>query len=242
MARISLHTGAMAVFKRIAPVLLIVALLGVFYAAGLQHLATFQALGRQQASLRAFAAAQPVLAPLAYIVVYAIVVALSVPAGSLLSVCGGMLFGWLAGSCYAVLAATAGAVLVFLAARSALADIVTRRAGGAIERLRPRLQRDGFNYLLVLRLLPVVPFWLVNLAAPIAGMRLVTFAAGTLIGIIPATSVYVWLGTGFGEALAAGQRLDLSVIFSASVLLPLLALAGLALLPVGWRAWRTRHA
>jgi uncharacterized membrane protein YdjX (TVP38/TMEM64 family) len=88
----------------------------------------------------------------------------------------------------------------------------------------------------------VVPFWLVNLAAALCGMRLSQFASATFIGIIPATFVIASIGAGVGSVLARGERPDLGVLVSWPVLGPLLALATLSLTPVIWRKWRTRHA
>ncbi len=224
------------------PALLLLAFAGLAYALGLQHFLSFHSLGRQQATLRGLVAANPVIAPAAYMAAYAAAVALSIPGGVVLSVAGGVLFGLVAGSAYAIVGAWLGANLVFLAARYALGNLLERRAGPLLARVRPGLQRDGFSYLLALRLLPIVPFWLVNLAPALAGMRLAPYAAATLLGIGPATIVFVSLGAGFGDALSAGQQPDLSVIFRPSVLLPLLGLAVLALLPVGWRRWKQAHA
>ncbi len=224
------------------PALLLVALATLAYAFGLQHLLSFDGLGRQQATLRALVAANPVAAPAAYVAIYAAAVALSIPGGVVLSVAGGVLFGLVAGSVYAIAGAWLGANLVFLAARYALGDLFERRAGALLDRVRPGLRRDGFSYLLALRLLPIVPFWLVNLAPALAGMRLAPYATATLLGIGPATIVFVSLGAGFGDALSTGRQPDLSIVFRPSVLLPLLGLAVLALLPVGWRRWRRAHA
>jgi uncharacterized membrane protein YdjX (TVP38/TMEM64 family) len=174
---------------------------------------------------------------------YTAMVTLSIPGGAPMSVAGGALFGPLPGSVYAVTGAEAGAVALFLLARTVAGDFLRRRAGGLLERVRPGLQQSGFSYLLALRLLPIVPFWLTNLAAPLAGMRLAPYAAATLLGVIPATVVFVSLGAGLGNALAAGQRPpDLGVVFAPRVLLSMLALAVLPLIPVGWRRWRARDA
>ncbi len=224
------------------PALLLVASAGLAIAFGWQHVLSFEALGRQQATLRGFVAADPVAAPVAYMIVYAAAVALSIPGGVVLSVAGGVLFGLAAGAVYAIVGAWLGAILVFLAARYAIGDLLERRAGKLLDRVRPGLQRDGFSYLLALRLLPIVPFWLMNLAPALAGMRLAPYAAATLLGIAPATTVFVSLGAGLGDALSAGRTPDLSIIVQPSVLLPLLGLAVLALLPVGWRRWKRADA
>jgi uncharacterized membrane protein YdjX (TVP38/TMEM64 family) len=104
--------------------------------------------------------------------------------------------------------------------------------------VRPRLARDGFSYLLAIRLVPAFPFWLVNLAAALCGMRLLPYVAATLLGITPATFVYASIGEGVESVLASGGEPDLAVIFSPRVLVPLIALAALSLVPVAWRKWR----
>jgi len=196
------------------------------------------ALASHAAALHAAVAAAPLAAGALYAAVYIACVALSLPIGVWLSIAGGLLFGAFAGAVLAVLSATGGAVLLFLLARGALAPLLARRAAPFLDLVRPRLQRDGFSYLLALRLLPLVPFWLVNFAPPLLGMRLAPFAAATLLGIVPLTSVLAGIGAGLGRVLAAGVRPDLSVLRSPQVLLPLAGLALLSLLPVAWRRLR----
>ena len=211
----------------------------VAWRVGLGDALSWAGLARHQARLLTLVAAHPVAAPLVYAALYAVWVALSIPEAALVTVAGGLLFGTILGGAMAVLGATAGAVLLFLVARSAFAEAMRRRAGAFLDRLRPKLHRDGFSYLLALRLVPA-PFWLVNLAAALSGMRLLPYTAATLIGIIPATFVLAWIGAGVSGVLADGRAPDLGILFSAQVLGPLLALAALALLPVAWRTVRRR--
>ncbi len=196
-------------------------------------------LARHEEHLLGLVAAHPILSPLIYLLFYTIWVALSIPEAAVITLVGGLLFGTLLGGAMAVLGSTAGAVVLFLIARSAFADTMRRRAGAFLERIRPRLHRDGFNYMLALRLFPT-PFWLVNLAAGVSGMRLVPFAAATLIGIMPATFVMAWIGAGAAGVLADGRAPGLGVLFSPRVLGPLVALAAISLLPVAWRSMRRR--
>jgi uncharacterized membrane protein YdjX (TVP38/TMEM64 family) len=152
-----------------------------------------------------------------------------------MTLAGGLLFGAWGGTALAVVGATIGACLLFLAARGALAPLVAGRAAGLLDRVRPGLERDGFFYLLTLRLIPVVPFWLANLAPALVGMRFGAYAGATALGIIPGTAVFAGIGAGVGDILAAGGRPDLSVILSPPILLPLLGLAALSLLGAWWR-------
>ncbi len=223
---------------RMLPVILILAALATAYAMGLHRELSWAALGRQQAALQALVTARPAAAAALYLAVYATIVAISLPVAVVVTVSGGLLFGTVAGTLLTIIGATTGASLAFFAVRTAFFPLLARRAGGMIERIGPRLRRDGLSYMLVLRLLPVVPFWLVNLAAGMSGMPWRLFALGTVIGIVPATAVFSSIGAGIGGVLAEGGAPDLSVIFSAKVLLPLFGLAALSLLPVIWRQVR----
>jgi uncharacterized membrane protein YdjX (TVP38/TMEM64 family) len=227
--------------RLIVPIILILLIVAVRLL-GLTDWLSWSALAQNQTLLNEWVAKHPWLAPCLFILTYTATVALSLPWAALLTMAGGLLFGTVAGGALAVTGATIGATLLFLIARSAVAGSVAARGGAALTRLREDLQRNGFSYLLAIRLLPVVPFWLVNLAAAVCGMRLSQFAIATFIGIIPATFVIASIGSGVGGVLARGERPDLGLLVSWPVLGPLLALAMLSLTPVIWRKWRRRHA
>jgi uncharacterized membrane protein YdjX (TVP38/TMEM64 family) len=178
-------------------------------------------------------------AAMTFILCYAGLVALSVPGGALLTITAGFLFGpWLGGA-YAVVGATIGATLVFLAARAGLAGLAARAAPW-VQRVEAGFRRNGLNYLLVLRLIPIFPFWLVNLVAGAVGLRLWVYVLGTFVGIIPVTFIFASLGNGLGTLVEEGRPPDIAILYRPSVFLPILALAALALLPVAYRRWRTR--
>ena len=226
--------------RRLLPLFLILGALAFAYAMGWHQALSWPALAARRAELQEAVAARPLVAALAYVGLYAAAVAVSIPGAVVITVTGGLLFGTVLGAGLAVTGATIGAVLLFLAARSALGPLLAARAGPWLDRLRPGLERDGFNYILALRLIPVVPFWLANLAPALVGMRLAPFALATFIGIIPGTAVFAAIGAGIGHVLDAGGTPDLSIIVSAPVLLPLLALAALSLLPPLWKRWKSR--
>lgn len=221
--------------------LLVAALLGV-YASGLHRHLSLATLQTQRDALQAFVAVHPLAAPLAYVLAYAAAVALSLPGALFLTLAGGFLFGPWLGGLLAVLGATAGAVLVFLIARTAVGSSLRRRAGPWLQRMEAGFQADAFHYLLVLRLIPLFPFWLVNLVPALLGVPVRTFALATFLGIIPATFVYASVGNGLGAILDRGQEPDLKLVLEPQVLLPLLGLAALALLPVLYRRWKGRTA
>jgi uncharacterized membrane protein YdjX (TVP38/TMEM64 family) len=226
---------------RFLPLMLLLALVAAVWTSGLTRHVSWTELARHQAALVAWTEAHAVTAPALFLAIYAAVVVLSLPIGAWLSIVGGLLFGTAMGGALSVVGATTGAIGLFLVVRSAVAPALVRRGGSLIARIRPALERDGFLYLLAIRLVPAFPFWAVNLAAAACGMRLLPFAGATLLGIMPTTFILASLGDGLGGVLAQGGRPDLAVLFSPGVLLPLCALAGMVLLPVAWRqvrGWR----
>jgi len=218
---------------RWAPLVIVVAVLALGYAFGLQDYLSLGALRRYQETLAGFVAANPVLAPLAYLVAYALAVTISFPGASFLTIAGGFLFGAVAGTALAVVAATIGATLIFLIARTSLGGLLADRAGPRMQRLRQGFQEDGFNYLLFLRLVPLFPFWMINLAAALFGMRVLPYVAATAIGIVPGTFVYSYFGQGLGSALESEGSPASMQLFLALALLGVMAL-----IPVAVRKWR----
>jgi len=233
---------AMRISRRLIAPAVLIALIAAVWALGLSGRLSWASLALYQSALKAQVTAHPVLAPCLFLVAYTASVTLSLPQAGLLTLIGGLLFGALAGGALAAIGATIGAICLFVIARSAFAEVMARRGGAALTKLRDELGRNGFSYLLAIRLIPVVPFWLVNLAAAFCGMRLRQFAVATMIGILPATFITAWIGAGVGDVLARGEKPDVSLLFSWPVLTPLLALASLSLAPVIWRKLRPRDA
>jgi uncharacterized membrane protein YdjX (TVP38/TMEM64 family) len=227
---------------RFWPLGLILLAIAIAWAAGLPQQISWASLGRNQAALSDWVASHPIAAPALYAAIYAVTVALSVPESAVLTVAGGLLFGTLFGGLLAVAGATTGAIALFVAVRYQLADAIAARGGRFLDKLRAGLERDGFSYLLAIRLVPAFPFWLVNLAAALSGIRLLPYATATVIGSAPASLIYASIGAGIGTVLAAGGRPDLAIIFTPHILGPLVALAALSLLPVAWRFWKRSDA
>jgi len=164
----------------------------------------------------------------------------SVPGATILTLTAGLVFGLGLGVAVVVTAATVGASLVFLVAKTSLGEPLRRRAGERVARMEAGFREDALSYLLVLRLVPLFPFWLVNLVPAFLGVPLRTYALATFLGILPGTAVYVAVGNGIGAVLEAGGRPDLGLIFRPEILGPLVGLALLALLPVAYKRWRRR--
>lgn len=229
---------------RFLPLAIVVAGLSAGYAAGLQHYLSLGTLVERRGELAAFVGAHRASAAAVFVVVYALAVAFSFPAASVLTVSGGFLFGWLTGGALTAVAATAGATAIFLAARTAFGEILRKRAGSAVEKLAAGFAEDAFSYLLALRLAPVFPFFAVNIAAALFQVGLRKYVLATFIGILPATFTYAWLGQGLDSVIVAagraGRGVSLSdfVTWQISVALALLAL--LAAVPPVVRRLRRR--
>jgi uncharacterized membrane protein YdjX (TVP38/TMEM64 family) len=232
----------MRIPRSLIPPAILVILIAAAWAFGVTDRLSWAGLAESQTNLKAWVAAHPWLAPCLFTLIYIASAALSLPHGALLTLVGGLLFGTVGGGAMAATGATIGAVCLFLIARSAFAEPLARRGGVALGKLRKELGKNGFAYLLALRLIPVVPFWLVNLAGALCGMRLRAFASATAIGILPATFIMASIGSGIGGVLARGEKPSFAVLFSWPVLGPLLALAVLSVMPVLWRKWRPRDA
>jgi uncharacterized membrane protein YdjX (TVP38/TMEM64 family) len=240
--------------RRILPLAAIIVVVGAAYlASGGVSLA---ALVRHRVAIDDFVASHRLLAVLSYMGLYIVIVALSVPGAVFLTVTGGVLFGLALGATAAVVSATIGATLIFLAARTALGDPLLRRAGPRANQLARGFRDDAFSYLLFLRLVPAFPFLLVNLVPAFAGVRLGPFIAATAIGIIPGAIVFALAGVGLDSMIAAQKNsydqciaasgTDCRLAFDpADVLTPqliaaLVALGLLALMPVLVKYWRAR--
>lgn len=227
-------------WRRLWPLLALAAATVLFLALGGGDWLSLATLQARHDELAAFVAAHYVQAVLIYGLVYTTVVALSVPGGTPLTLIGGLLFGVFAATCYILLSATAGAMIVFLIARSSLGEPLRQRAGPWFAKLAKGFERDMWSYMLILRLVPLFPFFVVNLVPAFLGVSLTCFAVTTFFGILPAVLVYASLGAGLGTALASGG--DLSLALSPQIILGLLGLAALAALPIIYRRLKGRGA
>ena len=248
--------------KRLWPLALLIAGAIVVLAMGWQSYLSLEELAENRDALRAFIDANMALAVLAFIALYATTVALSLPGGAVLTLAGGLLFGWLIGGIASVIGATLGAIVVFLIARSALSDWLAARASPWLDRFRDGFKEDAFNYLLFLRLVPIFPFWLVNLAPGLLGVSFPTYLLTTILGIIPGTFAYSLAGNGLDSIIAAQQSahqsclakmgpggqescpyaLDPGALLTPELMAGLVALGLVALVPVMVKWFRRRAA
>ncbi len=230
----------------LVPLAVIVVGLGLGYALGWHRYLTLDYLGHSREMLNGFVSAHHVLAPLGFMVIYAAAVAFAFPAASILTIFAGFLFGWLVGGLCTVVAATVGATALFLAARSALGGCLKERAGPAVAKLAAGFENNAFSYLLVLRIAPFFPFFVVNIAPALFNVRLKTFVTATLIGILPGTFAYAWLGQGVDSVLVAaetaGRDATVSDLVTPEITIAFVALALVAALAtIVRKVWAPRE-
>lgn len=197
---------------------------------------SFSAISEHYQTLISWRDAHLVATVAVFVALYIACVAFSVPGATWLTLIAGFLFGTWAGAAIVIPAATVGALLIFLAARTALGDVLREKAGKWVTRMEDGFREGEVSYLLIMRLVPAVPFFIANLAPAFLGARTWTYIWTTFVGIIPGTVVYISIGAGLGEQLALGEKPDLGVIFEWHVLGPLLGLAALAALPLVLKA------
>ncbi|MDF2366598.1 TVP38/TMEM64 family protein [Sneathiella sp.] len=240
--------------KKMVPLLVIVGAIAAFFVLGLDDYLTFRALSDNRDRLIDFVSANFLLAALLYMGLYIIVVAFSLPGGLLMTVTGGFLFGWLAAGLMTVFAATVGATILFLIAATSLGEPLRKKAGPKLKKLEDGFAENALSYLLFLRLVPLFPFWLVNIAPAFLGVKLSTYIIGTFVGIIPGTFVFAYLGGGldsiireqqasYQACLDSGQSgcvLDFQItsLVTTEILFSFIALGVIALLPIVLKKFR----
>ncbi len=212
--------------KKILILGIIALLVVLFFYFDLGQFLTLAALKANRDLLAAFYAEHRLATVLLFMAIYILQTALSLPGAAILSLAAGAVFGAIMGTVYANLAATIGATLAFLATRFLLHDLVQRKFGDRLKKLNHELETRGLNYLLFLRLVPIFPFFLINLAAGLTRLPLRTFIIGTMIGIIPGGFVYCNAGASLATISSIREVASPRVLGS-------FALLGLfALLPV----------
>jgi len=206
---------------------------------------SFEALRDNRQMLIAYRDAHYALAVVVFMAIYVVIAGFSLPGATIATLTGGFLFGTFPGVLFNVGAATIGATVVFLAARWGLGDRLAAKmdAGeGKIKAIKDGIDDNQWSMLFIIRLVPLVPFFVANLIPALVGVPLWRYVVSTFIGIIPGGLVYTSVGAGLGEVFARGETPDLGIIFEPHVLLPILGLAALAFLPVVLKLIRGKEA
>ena len=180
------------------------------------------------------------LSVLIFIGLYVFSTALSIPGALILTMMGGYLFGALLGALFSLIGAIVGASILFIAARSAFGELLKPKIGSSIERMRNELTKNAFFYLLFLRLTPVFPFFVVNIAPAFLNISFSKYFLASFLGMIPGTAVYALMGSGLNKTLVTGEGFDKIPNVSLEFLAGLFGLAVLSLVPIVIRRWKNK--
>jgi uncharacterized membrane protein YdjX (TVP38/TMEM64 family) len=228
---------------RFLPLLILIAGFAAFFAFGLQRQLNLHLLEENHVALKQWVDAHQTEAIAAFVVSYIVAAAFSLPVAALLSIAGGFLFGTVYGTLWIVIGATIGASILFVAAKTALGDPLRARFADRIKAMEEGFRANAFSYLLLLRLVPLFPFFLVNLAAAFTGVSLGLFVLTTAVGIIPGAFVFASIGNGIGALFEAGTQPDLSLmglLARPEFYIPIIGFAVLSLIPLVYRAFAPR--
>ena len=234
------ETGGRLALKRWLPAALLLSVLALFFLLGLDKHLTFASLRENHGLLQEWVRRLGWKAPILYILLYIAVVTFSIPGAGVMSLTGGFLFGALPATLFIVAGATTGASVLFFIAKTSLGEPFRQRAGPWMKRMEAGFAENALSYLLVLRLVPLFPFFIVNLVPAFLGVPFPTYALATLIGIIPATFVLASVGAGLSSVLEAGGDFSVGSIFTPQVLTALIGLAVLALIPAAYKKLKAR--
>ena len=230
--------------KRWLPIVLILSLMATGFYYGLHNHLSLSSLISQREALANFVSDNWFVAIGTYMLIYIAVVAISFPGGAALTIASGLIFGWFVGGSATVVAATIGAVIIFSIAKSSFGEIFKGRAGPLLDKMVEGFKEDAFQYLLTLRLVPVFPFWAVNIVPGILGVKLSQYTTATFFGIIPGTFAFAYLGGGLDSVIAEQEKanqgcaalgeceIDVGSLVTVELLVALFLLAALSLLPV----------
>ena len=204
---------------------------------------TFDTLRENREALLAHRDAHYLAMVAAYMAIYVMIVGFSLPGATVATLSGGFLFGLFPGVFFILVSATIGATVIFLAARMGFGEALSARmdaSSGMVRRISQGIRDNELSVLFLIRLVPLVPFFVANLLPALVGVSLHRYVFTTFFGIMPGTLVYTWVGAGLGAVFARGDSPNLSIIFEPMVLGPILGLCALALMPVLLKVFRGR--
>ncbi len=249
-ARMTASAQKGSFLKSWGPLIGLGVLMVVGFSQGWHELLSLSSLISERQNLMAYVNERFVFSLGLFFVIYVAAVALSFPGASLLTIGGGFLFGWIVGGATTVVAATMGATVIFLVARSSFGAFLTQKAGPFVEKLASGFRSDAFNYLLFLRLTPVFPFWLVNIAPALFQVPLRTYVLSTAVGILPGTFAFAFIGAGLDSVVAAQEaanpgcaatgtcQIEVGALVTPQLLAAFFALGVASLIPVAIKRWR----
>ena len=227
------------VVKKCIPFSILLSVFFIFWMLSFNNFISLEWLAENRTELTNWISANDFLAYVIYVLFYFLIVSCSIPGGTVMTIAGGFLFGPILGASLSVVGATAGAVVAFLAVRIAFEPLSKKHlTTSVICKMRKGFKNHALGYMLFLRLIPVFPFFMVNLIPALLGVRLMIFTFSTFLGIIPGTLIYSYLGSGLKTIVTDWKNIDQNIIFTPLFLFPLLGLGLLALAPIMYEKWK----
>lgn len=230
-----------SVTLRFIPIIMLIILLFISVYFRWYEYLSFESIKQNRDLLLLWKEQHYLLSILIFMIVYILSVSVSIPGATFITIVGGFLYGLIWGTLFVVISATIGAIIVFMAVHTALAPVLKKRANKWLKKMEQGFRENAFQYLLILRLIPLFPFWLVNIVPAILNVPLRTFFTATLLGIIPGSFVYVSVGHGLNQLFAENKTPDLGIIFTPPILIPLIGLSLLALVPVIYKKYKAKN-
>lgn len=244
------------------PLIVLAGLMALAFSMGWHHYLSFKTVGLNYEALKTYISGNLGTAVALFMLIYIAAIALSLPGGLVLTLSGGLLFGWQIGAPATVVAATIGATIIYLVARSSFGETLVSKAGPWLSKLSDGFKDNALSYLLFLRLVPAFPFVVVNLVPAVLGVPLRTYVLGTFFGIIPGTTAFSFLGSGLGSVVEAQNAIynacrakaapsvadacpytiDTSALVTPELITAFVLLGVVALIPVAYKKWSQHHA
>lgn len=226
---------AMNYIRRWLPLTILASIFLLFFLFRLHHYLTFEAINQYQFFIKQWTIAHYGAALTLYLLIFILLLACAIPGGTVLCLLGGFLFGVMA-FFYALFATTVGGLILCLAVRSAFGTNVTKRRYQWIKNVERGFRKNAFYYLLMLRVMPFCPCWVSNISAGALNVPIRTFLLATIIGVTPATFIYVLAGRSLDKIIVAAPTQGFAILTTPSILLPLIGLALLSVAPILYKA------
>jgi uncharacterized membrane protein YdjX (TVP38/TMEM64 family) len=205
-------------WKKTLPLIFIIISIAAFWISGLSGYLNTESLLSARDTLQAFIDNNIILAALMFGLAYIAIVALSLPFATFMTLAAGLLFGWMLGTFIVVIAATGGATIIFMIAKSSFGEILRAKAGKIYKKVEDDMQDNAASYLLFLRLVPLFPFFLVNIVPALFNVKTRTYIWTTALGILPGTAIYVNVGRSLGEVDNPTDLISRDLILSVALL------------------------
>lgn len=229
--------------KRLLPLGIIGAALAAFFALGGPEYVNLETLKANREYLAGLVDSNFIMVFAGFIALYALLVGISFPGAGFLSIFGGFLFGTLTGTFGIVIGATIGACIIYTVVKYALGESMAQKMGPYMKKFEEGLNKNELSYLFILRLVPIFPFFVVNVVPALFNVKFRNYAMSTGLGIIPGSLVYASIGDGASAIFEQGGDLKLSgVMTEPRVLFPIIGLAILAMIPIVYNKFKAQPA